>query len=62
MIEEMGLNEAKTLKIPGVKEEKKSVRKLRKDIDMMIDKNQYPYENQIITATGIQRETNDHIE
>ena len=51
MIEQMGLTGAKTLKIPGVKEEKKSVRELREDIDMIIIKNEYPYENNIITDT-----------
>ena len=38
MIEQMGLKGAKQLKIPGVKEEKKSDRELREDIDMIIDK------------------------
>ena len=33
----MGLKGAKTLKIPGVKEEKKCDRELREDIDMIID-------------------------
>ena len=50
------------MKIPGVKEEKKCDRKLREDIDMIVDKNEYSYENHIITGTGIQREANDHIE
>ena len=62
MIEQMGLKGAKQLKIPGVKEEKKSVRELRKDIDMIIDKNEYPYENNITKDTGIQREKKEHKE
>ena len=62
MIEQMGLKGVRQLKIPGVKEEKKSDRELCKDIDMIIDKNEFPYENNIIKDTGIQRETNDHIE
>ena len=62
MIEQMGLKGATQLKIPGVKEEKTSDRELREDIDMMINKNEYPYENHIIKDTGIQRETNEHIE
>ena len=62
MIEQIGLKGAKTLKIPGVKEEKKSDRELREDIDMIIDKNEYPYESMIITDIGIQREANDNIE
>ena len=42
MIEQIGLKGAKLLKIPGVKEEKKSDRELREDIDMITDKNEYP--------------------
>ena len=33
--------------------EKKSDRDLREDIDMIIDKNEYPSENKIIKDTGI---------
>ena len=62
MIEQMWLKGVKQLKIPGVNEEKKSDRELREDIDMIIDKNEYPYENHIIKDTGIQSETNEHIE
>ena len=51
MREQMGLKGAKTLKMPGIKEEKKSDRELREDIGMIIDKNEYPYENNIITGT-----------
>ena len=62
MIEQMGLKEAKQLKIPGVKEEKKSDRELREDIDMIIDKNECPYENKCINRTWIPREPTKHTE
>ena len=42
MIEQMGPKGAKPLKIPGIREEKKSDRELREDIDMIIEKNGYP--------------------
>ena len=61
-IEQMGLQGAMILKIPGVREEKKSDRELREVIDMIIDKNEYPHENKTIADTGIHRETNEHIE
>ena len=51
------MKRAKQLKTPGVKEEKMSGRELRKDIDMIIDKNEYPYENKIIKDTWTQRLT-----
>ena len=57
MIEQLGLKGAKTLKFPGDKEEKNSDRELCEDIDKIIDKNEYRYENHTITDTGIQRET-----
>ena len=47
------------MKIPGIKEEKKSDRELREDIDMIVDKNEYPVENKTIKNIGIQKETND---
>ena len=47
-IEQMGLKRAKSLKIPGVKEEKKSERELRADIDHVIDRNNNPDHNIII--------------
>ena len=62
MIEQMGQKGAKLLKTPGVKEEKKSDRELREDIDTIIDKNECPYENHIITDAGTQKKTNEHIE
>ena len=55
MIEQMGLKWAKQLKIPGVTEEKKSDRELREDIDLIIDKNEYTYQNHIIMDTRIQQ-------
>ena len=61
IIVHLGLNGAKTLETPGVKEEKESDRELREDISMIIGKNGYPNDNHIITDTGIQRTTNDHI-
>ena len=39
MIEQTGLKDARLLRIPGVKEEKKSERELRADIDNIIDQN-----------------------
>ena len=42
MVQQVGLKGAKTLKIPGVKDEKKSDKELREDIDMIIDKDEYP--------------------
>ena len=53
MMEQMGLKGAKTLKIPGVKEEKNEDRELREDIDMIIEQNEYPYENKIIKDTRV---------
>ena len=42
MFEQMGLKGARSLKIPGVKEENKTHREHRADIDQIIDENEYP--------------------
>ena len=52
MIEQMGLKGARSLKIPGVKEENKNDRELRTDIDQIIDENTYPEDKNIITDEG----------
>ena len=48
MIEQMGLKEARSLKIPGVKEEKDSGRELRSDMDQIIGTSNNPDQNSII--------------
>ena len=52
MIEQMALKDAKSLRIPGVKKEKKTDREVRADIDQIIDENTYPEENNIIRDEG----------
>ena len=52
MIEQIGLKGAKSLKIPGVKEEKKTDREPRAVIDHIIYESQYPEENNIIRDEG----------
>ena len=49
MIEQMGLKGGRSLKIPGVKEEKKAGRELRADIDHILSENKYPEESMINT-------------
>ena len=55
MIEQMGLKGGRSLKIPGVKEEKKTDRELRADIDNILSDNEYPEQNKINTEGGCQR-------
>ena len=52
MIEQMSLKGARSLKIPGVKEEKKTDRELRADIDQSIDENERSEENNLSTDGG----------
>ena len=51
-----GLKGGGSLKIPGVKEEKKTGRELRADIDHIISENEYPEQNMINTEGGCRRE------
>ena len=52
LIEQMGLKGGRSMKMPGAKEEKKSDRALREDIDQIIDENIYPHEYNIIKDNG----------
>ena len=56
MIEQMGLKGGRSLKIPGVKEEKKTDRELRSDIDNILSDNEYPEQNKVNTEGGFQKE------
>ena len=49
MIEQMGLKGGRSLKIPGVKEEKKTSREPRADIDHILSENEYPEQSMINT-------------
>ena len=55
MIEQMGLKGARSLKIPGVKEEKNIDRELRVVIDHIIDVNNNPDDNNIVETNDFRR-------
>ena len=56
IVEQMGLKGARSLKILGVKDEKKTDRELRADIDHILSENEYPEGSMINTEGGCRGE------